>query len=572
MLWGLALPANSQTPSIEGPTTPSIESSTPQSLTPSIEGSSPKSTTPSIESAPLEGATPSIEGPKLTTPSSDKPTTESDLTAPAVKPPESNSSQPTIKLNDPSAPDAPDNTDEAKTDVDAPKNGSAKNSAAVKGESDYPIITTLEPSAKSYVQAKEKKVAVYFRWQPHAKIAKYILVVENLLTKIVQKLPLEKTSVKVNLINETTYRWRVLPNIALEPPKDYPWNTIIVSSKAGLSTPQFTEASFTEVAWDPVEGANAYRIMLIKKTGSKSQTVVNRMIINPTFDVKTFTANPKGKTFIFQVQAVGDGGIKSGIARQKLEKISRIKGRPTKSKYALLAEKIPDTNVKISLDLGYGGETVEASGLIGEFSGGGSVTSASLSMELLPKPESNMMFFLISVEGDSFKSTSEIQNETSGEIEKTTTKDSRSGGMFAVTGRSDLAEDFWGLGASVYSLPMAIFEAESEESGKGALSSVSLRGAALFFHVRHKFIGGRLNHNIDFSPISAQTKSLILANYFVRWRLKLSSSLEFDASFKARYTKATALGVCSRNQPDLCSSPHSKQTMTMGLLGVNLNF
>lgn len=441
----------------------------------------------------------------------------------------------------------------------------------------FPKIQPIYPEKNAIIQGSEEKVPVTFTWKASRYVERYLLKIKHQENGEIKEHRTVQASLTLKLDNKQSYEWMILPDTTIKPKKGPNWTSFAIGTDLDeaiqLSKPEIFQASSFQVTWERVSNAEHYLVTLYEKEGKKWKQVLKQQQKMTSIVLANRTS--EGSTYQLRIRALRQGSKPSAITKYDFvagtEPVIE-KEEVTLDIVDLGDDQLPPTEVLFDLSGSYGGETLNATGVIGEFSGGGAITGVSLEMDILPKPNHNMMYFHSKLTYETFASNSTTNVTDSNTTKETPIDDSRAYGTFSVLGRSNLTKEFFGLGAEIASFPFPKFFPTNEEAGEGAIIAEDIITIGLTYHHRFYLLGGMLYSHMTISPLSSKSRTFALFHWNVSQRYWFGShfALTFGGNF--RYMKGTVQRECSTNVAEICVYPKSTQTSTSGLTGIALRF
>lgn len=444
----------------------------------------------------------------------------------------------------------------------------------------FPSIEPLSPRKAETIPVNDKEAKVTFKWKESKYVHSYLLRVKQVSTGEIQEQTTLKTKHTLSLKRDLDYEWQVRPDTNIRTSKVFIWTPFAIGSSDGsrkLPMPVFFQKSTDQATWERTPGAQEYLVTLYNKEDPKDDTNKEKewkeTWKNTQVETSVYLKNKttKGLSYRLHVKAQAKGSKdskpavfefvagKNPIFQEKIAPMRRI---------SVDKDPLPPTEITVDLVGVYGGETLKARGIIGEFEGQGVTTGGFMDLEILPKPTANMIYVKIKVGGEAFESVSETSTVSSETTESVDIKSTRTFGSLSVSGRSNLSKDFYGFGIEIASLAFPKFVAENEDTGEGKVVAEDIITIGMTLHNRFQILGGQMQNHMTLIPLSNRTRTIAAFDWTVKQRYWIGSAFALSIGGHLRYAKATIQRECSSNIEGVCAYPRSDQITGGGLVGM----
>ena len=469
------------------------------------------------------------------------------------------------------------------------KNGSiASPLKSVMKQTPYPTVNPIAPANDKAIFGKGPKPKVSFSWKKSPYIHKYKLVIKNVTDSKTKFYTTIRTQQSIPLLNNKSYKWHVAPHTRITSNKAPKWQSFTLgqSNAKQLDAPTFVKKSLKGAQWSKVENADFYGVVLFEKVDGKWKKIWKEIQKDTKITMKINLS--AGIPYRLRIKALSKGykpsdplvydfvGAGEKPGHQDIEPVEDLASKTPIKKETLPEvqiedEQIPPTQWSSAFDLYYLGESLKAKGLIGKFEGDGVTAGLNVDVNILPEPSANMVYLRLRAGTESFESVSTKKVEGESSETETTLTTKRVYGSVTLAGRSNLSQNFWGMGIEIGSLGLAKFITQNETTGEGNINTEDTIFLGFVAHDRRQYLGGQLKNYILVAPLSSKTRNLIA----VRWEIKQAFSLgTFDVALglSTQYAQATIQQDCSSNLEETCSFPTSTQVTAGGSLGVEKTF
>lgn len=438
----------------------------------------------------------------------------------------------------------------------------------------YPKVETLLPEFKA-LSGNQREVL--FRWKKSPFINTYTFRYLILPLGSWNDIETDKTQVSVNLPEQTVVKWQVKAKGEV-PKGEKIGEKVVVVGKAreGLRQPVFFQKSATQATWRPDKQAEAFEVELRVLKGNQWQTVfqdtqkVNSLLLDEKTEVDL--------RYQLRVRA-----IKKGLPPSEWGEMSFIGGdKPPEGRDLDLLKDLSEDQLEGEADLpptilytqvagSYGGASVNATGVIGEFSGSGSLSGGQLDFEFLPEPTQTMLMVRVHARSEQFETITEVKPEGSETLEEKTVSLAPNTASLSVTGKSDLEQEFYGFGVQLLftQIPKLI---PLDSEGRGSLELTELIGLGFVYHQRFALGPGYLVVQGVFGPAAGRTSEYLLFEGLLEYRWFFTEALGMTFATRGRSIYALMERDCYTFDATYCGKPRTSMLSGGAMLGVFAQF